>query len=322
MAIRASIDCPSALGFLLKRSSSDVCGRYLHSRRTAVITSPFFPSNYPNNTDCLWRIRAAKRRVLVITITTLDTEEGYDYLEIKQGRWYTISPFVGRYTGKVNRTMQLTLNSNSAWIRFRSDELINSVGFRLVYRAERESNAISCPVLISSTIYLFVVEIRCPRIPAPANGMKLHQNRTVGGVVLFKCDDGYRMVGKRRIKCLAIGKWNSESPSCVGMTAVLTLTRNPNSNHNPNKYTARYRANNLTPLFLSLQNVTGNRNQMVKNVVQLALLPKCLIDVGLVVLTTDAGRINRQSRYSECLRTRGRVGELMLLHIWISARHK
>ncbi|XP_062518065.1 CUB and sushi domain-containing protein 1-like [Corticium candelabrum] len=181
-------------GFLLKRSSSDVCGRYLHSRRTAVITSPFFPSNYPNNTDCLWRIRAAKRRVLVITITTLDTEEGYDYLEIKQGRWYTISPFVGRYTGKVNRTMQLTLNSNSAWIRFRSDELINSVGFRLVYRAE---------------------QIRCPRIPAPANGMKLHQNRTVGGVVLFKCDDGYRMVGKRRIKCLAIGKWNSESPSCV-----------------------------------------------------------------------------------------------------------
>jgi hypothetical protein len=122
----------------LKANGKNVCGSFLHKNRTGVITSPRHPHNYPNNTDCLWRIRVHKEKVLSITITSLDIEEGYDFLEVKQGRYFTISPFARRYTGKSKVPIQLTILSNSAWIRFSSDELINAPGFRLTYKAQRK----------------------------------------------------------------------------------------------------------------------------------------------------------------------------------------
>jgi hypothetical protein len=161
-----------------------------------VITSPRHPHNYPNNTDCLWRIRVHKEKVLSITITSLDIEEGYDFLEVKQGRYFTISPFARRYTGKSKVPIQLTILSNSAWIRFSSDELINAPGFRLTYKAQRN---------------------RCPRISAPHNGFKREQNRNVGGHILFECKKKFCLVGDRRIKCLATGRWSNNPPLCTGM---------------------------------------------------------------------------------------------------------
>lgn len=184
-----------------------------------MITSPLFPDHdYPNNVTCYWRIRAHKKRVISITINSLNTEEPYDFLEVKQGRWYTLSPFVERYTGKPDLPIQLTLNSNNAWIRFTSDRYVSAPGFSLTYRAHRKQNRYLYRAGVHTVLFVYRTEIRCPRLPSPPNGLKLEQNRTVGGYVLFGCRQGFRIEGEPKIKCLAMGKWNNKSPSCLGMS--------------------------------------------------------------------------------------------------------
>ena len=36
--------------------------------------------------------------------------------------------------------------------------------------------------------------------------------------MLFECKKGFRLVGDRRIKCLATGRWSNNPPVCIGMS--------------------------------------------------------------------------------------------------------
>ena len=57
---------------------------------SGVITSPFYPRNYPDNQECRWQITASKGRHVVMIIDYLYTEScgqtcTCDYLEVQNG---------------------------------------------------------------------------------------------------------------------------------------------------------------------------------------------------------------------------------------------
>ena len=57
---------------------------------SGVITSPFYPRNYPDNQECRWQITASKGRHVVMIIDYLYTERcgqtcTCDYLEVQNG---------------------------------------------------------------------------------------------------------------------------------------------------------------------------------------------------------------------------------------------
>ena len=175
-------DGPSVAVLFLKVNGTNTCGRFLHTNRTGVITSPRYPQNYPNNTDCLWRIRVRKEKIILISITSLDIEEGYDFLEVKHGRYFTISPFAGRYTGKPKLPIQLTIPSHSAWVRFSSDELVNAPGFCLTYRAQRKQSKKT--ISTGKSVYCLCIEQGSAAPEFLRLGMDLKRNKTVPSVVM------------------------------------------------------------------------------------------------------------------------------------------
>ncbi|KAI8498233.1 hypothetical protein Bbelb_241770 [Branchiostoma belcheri] len=56
--------------------------------------------------------------------------------------------------------------------------------------------------------------VKCPKLPHPINGFVNGLN-TYSEVINFKCDQGYRLVGKSSLTCLSDGTWNGRSPTCA-----------------------------------------------------------------------------------------------------------
>ncbi|KAI8515780.1 hypothetical protein Bbelb_065930 [Branchiostoma belcheri] len=56
--------------------------------------------------------------------------------------------------------------------------------------------------------------VKCPSLPHPINCFVSGLN-TYSEVINFKCDQGYRLVGKSSLTCLSDGTWNGRSPTCA-----------------------------------------------------------------------------------------------------------
>ena len=86
----------SGLGFQMRYESANVTQRSYNSGSTlgfttqnGIITSPLYPSNYPDNTDRIYTISQSTGTVILLNFVFVDVENhsscGYDYLEIRDG---------------------------------------------------------------------------------------------------------------------------------------------------------------------------------------------------------------------------------------------
>nr|XP_023417709.1 cubilin [Cavia porcellus] len=100
---------------------------------SGTLTSPNFPSNYPDNYECIYRITVEINQQIALHFTNFSLEDGInancitDFLEIRDGG-YENSPLVGIYCGSILPPVIIS-HSNKLWLKFESDVLFSSSGF-------------------------------------------------------------------------------------------------------------------------------------------------------------------------------------------------
>ncbi|KAI1888818.1 hypothetical protein AGOR_G00172670 [Albula goreensis] len=104
----------------------------LFTSPTGVLTSPNYPSNYPVNRQCIYRIVVGVNMQIMLNFTSFYLEGtfphcSYDYVEIRDGGYET-SPLIGKYCAN-QRPPLLVSHSNRLWIKFRSDHSATFQGF-------------------------------------------------------------------------------------------------------------------------------------------------------------------------------------------------
>ncbi|XP_072046866.1 hyalin-like [Amphiura filiformis] len=109
------------------------CGGIL-TATSGVITTPNYPSFYPNDAKCTWIIRGGEGTYIQLMFTNFTLEESvedgcYDWLEILTTK---ISDRIG-YCGTSLDRETAQSRRNYLWLQFRSDESIVQSGFRAEY---------------------------------------------------------------------------------------------------------------------------------------------------------------------------------------------
>ncbi|KAG7279659.1 hypothetical protein CRUP_025762 [Coryphaenoides rupestris] len=98
---------------------------------TGTLSSPNYPSNYPNRRECVYKIVVEVNMQIMLNFTDFYVEYSlncqYDYVEIRDGGYET-SPFIGRFCGN-QRPQVLVSHSNRLWLKFRSDLANTRRGF-------------------------------------------------------------------------------------------------------------------------------------------------------------------------------------------------
>ncbi|XP_025032086.1 deleted in malignant brain tumors 1 protein-like, partial [Python bivittatus] len=118
-------------------SNSYSCGGFL-GYPSGSFKSPFYPSYYPNNADCVWEIQVQNnfRITLSFPNVTLEVCDRYrcqcDYIEIYDGPLHT-APLLGRICYGSYRTF--TSTSNMMTIKFRTDFSVTNRGFIANYNS-------------------------------------------------------------------------------------------------------------------------------------------------------------------------------------------
>ena len=124
----------------LKRIKAQSCGGEL-SGFSGEITSPGWPGQYPDNSDCTWIINTpSPDSQITVSIVDLAIENGpdcqYDYLEIAISNRDPIK--LCSYPNWQEQGIQV--GSGRTFINFHSDDSVNQVegrgGFDLVFESE------------------------------------------------------------------------------------------------------------------------------------------------------------------------------------------
>ncbi|XP_049633697.1 cubilin [Suncus etruscus] len=122
-------------GFLINyetMNSSSVCLKN-YTDDSGEFTSPGFPSLYPPNQKCIYKIMVGTSQQIALHFTNFSLEEAIggqcvaDYVEIKDGG-YESSPSLGKYCGS-ELPPRILSHSNKLWLQFRSDSLFSGTGF-------------------------------------------------------------------------------------------------------------------------------------------------------------------------------------------------
>ncbi|CAL4189418.1 unnamed protein product, partial [Meganyctiphanes norvegica] len=98
--------------------------------------SPGYPNYYPNNTNCILKLKAPHGYVIRLDFRDYFALEPsnscqYDGLEVRDGG-FEYSPLIGIFCGKDFAPL-LTSSKQELWLRFKSDGNIEYIGFRAVY---------------------------------------------------------------------------------------------------------------------------------------------------------------------------------------------
>lgn len=109
------------------------CGGVFNSH-SGTLSSPNFPNPYSSNEDCIWIIQPGHALILTFNNIDLPGESPCttDYVEIRDGSTPT-SPLIGQYCGQITPP-QIISNENSLWIKFKSGEASNYVGFSIDWK--------------------------------------------------------------------------------------------------------------------------------------------------------------------------------------------
>ncbi|KAE8606526.1 hypothetical protein XENTR_v10010769 [Xenopus tropicalis] len=125
-----------ALGFKASYSTVTCGGTYLTDN--GVVTSPGYPSNYPNSMACIYNIVAPVGYKISLAFTSFETEyasncmEGFDYLAIYDGSSLT-APLLRKLCGSPQTIPTLVSTGNTLLLQFISDIFMNYPGFRATY---------------------------------------------------------------------------------------------------------------------------------------------------------------------------------------------
>ncbi|XP_072828151.1 scavenger receptor cysteine-rich domain-containing protein DMBT1 isoform X4 [Vicugna pacos] len=127
----------------IPQGGSNSCGGVISSL-SGSFSSPWYPTNYPTNVECVWVIHLAEKFLIELTIPSLKLEDShgcpYDFVEVFDGR-QVASLSMGRFCAGTKLTFLSSSNIMTAV--FRSDAIITNTGFYAVYSAiqqdERES---------------------------------------------------------------------------------------------------------------------------------------------------------------------------------------
>ncbi|XP_037366570.1 cubilin isoform X2 [Talpa occidentalis] len=100
---------------------------------SGTFTSPHFPSNYPNNWKCIYRITVETSQQIALHFTNFSLEDALggecvaDFVEIRDGG-YENSPLLGKYCGSI-LPPRIISHSNKLWLKFQSDSFDSRSGF-------------------------------------------------------------------------------------------------------------------------------------------------------------------------------------------------
>ena len=125
--------------FVVKGHITDHCtGEYnkvikLNVSTSGTITSPWMPGLYPNNMDCIWRIRAPEGKKVKLTFDVFDLASpcGTDFVEVSDVTADDTSPR-GKYCGSFPETKSA---AEEVSVRFVSGSKGREKGFVMKYEA-------------------------------------------------------------------------------------------------------------------------------------------------------------------------------------------
>ena len=108
-----------------------------YSTPNGLLTSPFFPNNYPGNRECIYVISQAPGTFINLNFLNFDIEGSYncayDYLEIRDGD-SADSPMIGKFCGDPTLIpAPLRSTHNYVWIKFVTDGSVQNHGFQMNY---------------------------------------------------------------------------------------------------------------------------------------------------------------------------------------------
>jgi len=108
----------------------------------AQITSPGYPDNYPDSTDCGTLIYAEVGQQIYLEFANFTTESCCDYVNVYDGRNQTapsLGPSSGRFAGSLGNqisrsTTRMISSGNAMYITFHSDSSVTQQGYSAYYR--------------------------------------------------------------------------------------------------------------------------------------------------------------------------------------------
>ncbi|XP_078662748.1 transmembrane protease serine 3-like [Branchiostoma floridae x Branchiostoma belcheri] len=116
---------------------------------SGTFTSPNYPSNYPDTSDCKWRIMPPSGGPVTLQFQELQTENGYDHVSIYDGLTQN-DILLGKLTGSTAPADPISgTNPRGMLVVFTSDYSINSKGFTATYTTAHtpaECTQYTCPL--------------------------------------------------------------------------------------------------------------------------------------------------------------------------------
>ncbi|XP_074239134.1 scavenger receptor cysteine-rich domain-containing protein DMBT1 isoform X5 [Saimiri boliviensis] len=127
----------------IPQGGSNSCGGVISSL-SGSFSSPWYPTNYPTNVECVWVIHVAEKFHIELMIPSLKLEDiygcPYDFIELFDGP-QAASLSMGRFCAGAE--LMFLSSSNIMTAMFRSDAVITNTGFYALYNTvqqdERES---------------------------------------------------------------------------------------------------------------------------------------------------------------------------------------
>ncbi|XP_051001052.1 deleted in malignant brain tumors 1 protein-like [Acomys russatus] len=134
----AGVICSDAEVTPSPTEGSHSCGGVISSL-SGSFSSPWYPTNYPTDTECVWEIRVAEKFNIELTIPSVKLEDiygcPYDFVEVFDGQ-----PVASLSMGKVCGGAELTFlsSSNFMTVVFKSDTMITNTGFYALYNTVQQ----------------------------------------------------------------------------------------------------------------------------------------------------------------------------------------
>ncbi|XP_020913979.1 dorsal-ventral patterning tolloid-like protein 1 isoform X2 [Exaiptasia diaphana] len=127
------------VGLFLKLSQARRCPTSgILAGYSGVLSSPYYPEEYPHRVDCDWIIIVPQGHHIKLTFTDFDIEYCMfckcDYVEIRDGK-NSSSPFLGKFCRKGRLSAPMYSTGRYLWIKFYSDVGGRFQGFRALYKA-------------------------------------------------------------------------------------------------------------------------------------------------------------------------------------------
>uniref|UniRef100_A0AAY4DQP8 CUB and Sushi multiple domains 2 n=1 Tax=Denticeps clupeoides TaxID=299321 RepID=A0AAY4DQP8_9TELE len=172
-----------------------MCGGQLHGP-SGIITSPNFPVQYDNNSNCTWIITAADpSKVIKLMFEEFDLERGYDTLTVGDGANIGDQRTVFHVLSGTTTPDLVVSTSNQMWLNFKTDDTSGSLGFKVSYEEIDQGG--------------------CGDPGIPSYGKREGTGFRHGDHLYFECLPAFDLMGKKNITCQKNNQWSAKKPiSC------------------------------------------------------------------------------------------------------------